>query len=296
MASMGAKDLSKALMNSDDSLETLNLELNRVNEWGAGWFAMVIRNNNVLKCLNLNGNPIGQDGLDELASACETMESSLVILPYGADSPAGMGSVAVGQRLCTVYVSAAEAPCQEANSELRRCRSAEAYRPVAVRQRAIAMKRHNATLKIDEPASVMADSAGCNDRDQCQSSERPRSRPLSASTYPIDHVSASNDVMLEVASEQRPSPIGASCRHGLAPRTHTEREFAKEEKETATALVQSRWRWKPRTASLSGGAERCSRPGRPSRRLRRAESAPRRCQREMGMLMGPRAASAAAGG
>jgi len=82
ISAIGSKAVAEALISSDDSLERLSLEANKINDWGAGWFAMALRNNNVLQCLDLHRNPIGKDGLEELRSACVTAKASLVLLRH----------------------------------------------------------------------------------------------------------------------------------------------------------------------------------------------------------------------
>ncbi|CAE8590874.1 unnamed protein product [Polarella glacialis] len=83
VAAIGAKSLAQVLMRCDDSLEVLNLEGNKICDWGAGWLAMALRNHGTLQCLNLCGNPIGTDGLEELKSACSTADGLLVASPSG---------------------------------------------------------------------------------------------------------------------------------------------------------------------------------------------------------------------
>lgn len=84
ISAVGAKALAEALMVNDDSLERLSLEANKINDWGAGWFAMAMRNHNVLQCLDLHRNPISSDGIEELRSACMTAKASLVLLRPGS--------------------------------------------------------------------------------------------------------------------------------------------------------------------------------------------------------------------
>jgi len=109
-------------MSSDDSLERLSLEANCVDDWGAGWFAMALRNHNVLQCLDLHRNPIGIDGIEELTWACESAKASLVVLKAGTppetheDQEVDVEvdleveeqlTMVEGQRLATVYISEA---------------------------------------------------------------------------------------------------------------------------------------------------------------------------------------------
>lgn len=281
IASGGAKALSEALMGSDDALQTLSLERNRVDDWGAGWFAMAIRNNNVLRCLNLNGNPVGVDGIDELRRACQTTGASLVSLPAGSPDASGVSTVAVGQRLCTIIVSSIEA------DEEARCRSAvheqDTYRRTAVGQHPIAMRKHNRTLNIHEPACVMADSQGGIHEDPPNGKHRTR-RPLSASTYLMSTAPLENELVVAHNASSHPHLEPPVSKFG-------ERRSFLEEKEVATTLVPSRWKWKtrgmmPRSCPRNEGGMGCA----PTHGcLRRTQSAPRK---GMGMLLGAQAASA----
>merc|ERR1719487_2499628 len=80
ISGVGCKAIAEALMSSDDSLERLSLEANRIDDWGAGWFATAMRNHNVLQCLDLHKNPIGEDGIEELKGACKSAKATLVVL------------------------------------------------------------------------------------------------------------------------------------------------------------------------------------------------------------------------
>lgn len=122
IAAIGCKAIAEALMSSDDSLERLSLEANCIDDWGAGWFAMALRNHNVLRCLDLHRNPIGIDGIEELIWACESAKASLILLKAGAPPETHEDmevdvevdleveeqlTMVEGQRLATVYISEA---------------------------------------------------------------------------------------------------------------------------------------------------------------------------------------------
>jgi len=176
ISSIGSKAIAEALMSSDDSLERLSLEANRIDDWGAGWFAMALRNHNVLQCLDLHRNPIGTDGIEELKSACECAKASLVLLKPKAhvhlyeeeldtegklqqEDEEQLTTMVEGQRLTTVYVS--EAPRTRPSSASTACSSSRAYsRPGSASRREGQAQRRNGHLDIEEPAGgVMVDSA-----------------------------------------------------------------------------------------------------------------------------------------
>jgi hypothetical protein len=284
IASGGAKALSEALMGYDDTLQTLSLDRNRIDDWGAGWFAMVVRNNNVLRCLNLNDNPVGPDGIDELCSACQTTGASLVLLPAGALDSSGVSTNYVGERMCTVIVSSPEA------DEEAKCRSVvheqDAYRRHAVGQRPLAICKQNYKLNILEPACIMADSQAAQSalKEPVDGKQHKKSeRPVSASTYLMSSAPLENELVVAPNASAHPQHAPPVSKFG-------ERRSFLEEKEVATTLVPSRWKWKTRgpigprlhdsTYPAQGPASRC---------LRRSQSAPRK---RVGMLMGVQAASA----
>merc|ERR1712217_935198 len=106
VASIGLKALAEALMKCNNSLQELNLDGNRVCDWGAGWAALVLRNHAVLATVRLCGNPIGKDGIEELTSACLSSQASLVFVSPNADGAGVTESTEVhGQREATVYVT-----------------------------------------------------------------------------------------------------------------------------------------------------------------------------------------------
>eukprot|EP00746_Dinoflagellata_sp_MGD_P001957 gnl/MRDRNA2_/MRDRNA2_103743_c0_seq1.p1 gnl/MRDRNA2_/MRDRNA2_103743_c0~~gnl/MRDRNA2_/MRDRNA2_103743_c0_seq1.p1 ORF type:complete len:545 (+),score=100.69 gnl/MRDRNA2_/MRDRNA2_103743_c0_seq1:132-1766(+) len=76
---VGAKLLAQALSSTDDSLEELDLNENQVDDWGAGWIAMSLRNNNVLHRVDLRKNPINFEGVRELGMACELVKAQLMM-------------------------------------------------------------------------------------------------------------------------------------------------------------------------------------------------------------------------
>eukprot|EP00933_Yihiella_yeosuensis_P004154 TRINITY_DN10829_c2_g1_i1.p1 TRINITY_DN10829_c2_g1~~TRINITY_DN10829_c2_g1_i1.p1 ORF type:complete len:583 (-),score=113.08 TRINITY_DN10829_c2_g1_i1:100-1848(-) len=138
IGAIGSKSLAEVLMASDDSLETLNLEGNKICDWGAGWLANVLRHHDVLQSLNLQKNPIGTDGLDELRGACITAEARLQICPAGAklsgevepletQALADAGNVAALGKL--VYVTAVQAISRPTSAARSRPSSAARSRP-----------------------------------------------------------------------------------------------------------------------------------------------------------------------
>jgi len=190
---VGARAIAESLSQSDVSLETLNLEANEIGDWAAGWLAMVLRNHNVLQQMNLCCNPIGNDGLEELRTACETARATLVVQEQQGQqgqqqqhvhasedcptAPAEGNVLTSGERLCTVYISEARL-----GSETGDCwRPTGAFRPgSASRRQASGTRRHNAVLGIDEPGAVMANSIASCSHVSSRPSSAARSRPSSA--------------------------------------------------------------------------------------------------------------------
>eukprot|EP00927_Polykrikos_kofoidii_P072362 TRINITY_DN68490_c0_g1_i1.p1 TRINITY_DN68490_c0_g1~~TRINITY_DN68490_c0_g1_i1.p1 ORF type:complete len:540 (+),score=82.24 TRINITY_DN68490_c0_g1_i1:51-1622(+) len=183
VASIGAKALGDALAVSDNSLETLNLNSNLLGDWAVGWLAMVLRNNNVLRCIDLRLNPIGLDGVEELRSACQTAKATLVLVRPGEREGEDLETVVAGRRLITVYITeptkpdvmAVSAPrvadhvrvaagCSPA-AEMgalppRNRQPVGAFRPgSASRRQAASIVRLNTRYGFSEPAALMADSA-----------------------------------------------------------------------------------------------------------------------------------------
>jgi hypothetical protein len=76
---VGAKMLAQALSATDDSLEELDLKANQIDDWGAGWIAMSLRNNNVLQRVDLRKNPINFEGIREVGMACELVKAQLLL-------------------------------------------------------------------------------------------------------------------------------------------------------------------------------------------------------------------------
>mmetsp|Transcript_12712 Transcript_12712/g.28098 ORF Transcript_12712/g.28098 Transcript_12712/m.28098 type:complete len:454 (-) Transcript_12712:162-1523(-) len=79
VSSVGARAIAEVLARSDDSLETLVLEANQIGDWGSGWFALAVRYNDALRCLNLCRNPIGNRGIEELRTACRKRAAFVVV-------------------------------------------------------------------------------------------------------------------------------------------------------------------------------------------------------------------------
>jgi len=128
IGAVGAKALSEVLMACDDSLETLNLQGNKIDDWGTGWLAMALRNHGYLRCLNLSGNPIGADGVEELQGAAETAKASLVTLPIGGHHRDVVREhVEAGHRQASIYVS--DVPSRPPSAAQSRPGSAARSRP-----------------------------------------------------------------------------------------------------------------------------------------------------------------------
>lgn len=128
IGAVGAKALSEVLMACDDSLETLNLQGNKIDDWGTGWLAMALRNHGYLRCLNLSGNPIGADGVEELQGAANTAKASLVALPTrGHHGDVVREHVEAGHRQASVYVS--DVPSRPPSAAQSRPGSAARSRP-----------------------------------------------------------------------------------------------------------------------------------------------------------------------
>lgn len=118
--------------------------------WGAGWLANVVRNNNLLKSLDLRGNPIGYAGMEELSLACESSSANLVL------AEAAFVTVRVcGKRNVSVYCDGDIAVQRDEEDDdfvdtVFRASNPAAKKPVAL------MKR-NKSLGIFEPCSMMSD-------------------------------------------------------------------------------------------------------------------------------------------
>merc|ERR1712174_23461 len=100
-------------MRSDTSLETLDFEKNQIDDWGAGWLAMVLRNHNVLRSLNCLNNPIGSDGVDELKSACASAGASLLFSHPRTDA----SNSEEGEKFTTVYVTEPNSKDKDAEAD-----------------------------------------------------------------------------------------------------------------------------------------------------------------------------------
>lgn len=83
---VGAKMLAQALSATDDSLQELDLRANQIDDWGAGWIAMSLRNNNVLQRVDLRKNPINFEGIREVGMACELVKAQLLLDEYQAEN------------------------------------------------------------------------------------------------------------------------------------------------------------------------------------------------------------------
>lgn len=238
IAAVGAKALAEPLIQNDNSLETLNLEGNKICDWSAGWFAMVLRNHAVLRCLNLRHNPISQDGLEELRSACKNVQASLVVVAPGSDDvPGEEASKAV------VYITEAQKPAPAPGH------GAGAFRrpTSASRRQALgSLARHS------RPASAGERTSEAGRSPRSSSARPPRSRPSSRrdcggrpprarrapvpapTTYAVGHVPCTGP--------SATAPLSLRERPG-------ERVMCADEKEAATVIVSpTRWLRKPRGA------------------------------------------------
>jgi len=285
---VGAKAIAEVLISKDDSLESLSLEGNRIGDWGAGWFAMAVRNHNVLRHLDLHRNPIGSDGIEELKTACVTARASLVLLPPGAENKEeGLEPLVMGRRLATVYVTevadaegAGGAAGSGDNTLVCSAQRLGAYRRPgsASRRQPFAIQRRNRTLKLNEPGALMADSPGDDPTAAGVVPSKPARRPSAPGLA----------CGMGCKRRRAPPPTPSSISAAYPPRAWPgERAVAADEKETTTVLVPpSRWCWKPRGVPEETASHGCGAAA--ARSLRRARSAPgRRC----GMVLGATAAT-----
>jgi len=304
IASVGSKSISNVLMKVDDSLELLNLQGNKVCDWGAGWLALAIRNHNVLLSLNLCGNPIGSDGIEELKGACQFAQASLVSARQGAEEADSVADendflpVVVGQRLATVYISevpfenkAETAPVTCNGSRPIPSRPSSAYRPgSAYRRTGLGTARLNTSLGLVEPGAVTAKSERSawshGDDDSSEPSSQIHVSPPSPSDLAASHGYES--------APHAPAPSDAASRSAgrVLP---GERAVRAHEKDRSISLAgPSRWRRKPRDipgvavtqgrdpARRDAGVRGCGAAA--VRGLRRARSTPS-CKH--GALLGP---------
>jgi len=102
---VGAKMLAQALSTTDDSLEELDLTSNQIDDWGAGWIAMSLRNNNVLRRVDLRKNPINFEGIRELGMACELVKAELIMDESRDDGEENLRVLIPGWRTLTVIIS-----------------------------------------------------------------------------------------------------------------------------------------------------------------------------------------------
>lgn len=298
IAATGAKALAEVLMRSNDSLRTLHMQRNRVCDWGAGWFAMALRNNSELRCLNLCENPIGSDGMEELRSACLAANASLVQEQPGieldsvvADDDSCLAAVYVSQVIevsSSIDVRAEEreplpgsgqvaGAFKRSGSASRRQACGTQHRPSVLPASVTADATFTGSSRASRPSSAN----GVHKRCPCPmpgltlNAKAPVTLP---STFAVNDVPCANSKSSTSLLRDRPG----------------ERSIAVEEKEAATMLVPpSRWRWKPGAATECAMGRRNR--GRVAqgcgvtavRGLRRSASAP---GRRRGMLLGPHAA------
>eukprot|EP00930_Biecheleria_cincta_P076407 TRINITY_DN6362_c0_g1_i1.p1 TRINITY_DN6362_c0_g1~~TRINITY_DN6362_c0_g1_i1.p1 ORF type:complete len:398 (-),score=64.65 TRINITY_DN6362_c0_g1_i1:137-1285(-) len=114
IGAVGMKSLAEVLMSGDDSMETLDLEGNKICDWGAGWLGMALRNHGALQSLNLCSNPIGKDGVEELKGACSTAKALLAMIP--ASGEISVSDMMANQKQATVYLSQVQSRPSSASS------------------------------------------------------------------------------------------------------------------------------------------------------------------------------------
>lgn len=157
----GAKCLAGVLLEAGSRLTNLNVSGNDIDGYGAGWLALAIRNNNVLKILDLRGNErVGLDGAHELVLACETAGANLV-LASGAEYVARV----CGPRNVTVLVDGDYgeryfAPEEEGGKPEEFWKAVDAVfkSPRSCAQFPVAQMKRSVSLGGFEPASTMAES------------------------------------------------------------------------------------------------------------------------------------------
>lgn len=320
VAAAGAKALAEVLMRSDDSLETLNLEGNRIGDWAVGWLAVALKNHSVLKCLNLKANPIGSDGLEELRTTCRVIQATLRVVRAAtaeeAAPDAGGGSASTdtpaapgGRDACearsetdlvpptgataVVYVSEAsfELALLANNFGDTKPLDSGAFAPsAAYRKTSLGMRRQmssNATpfsmsssYFTDGPASDGKSSGRATCRSGSNRGVFGRRQPRRKRMPPPEAPTFPAGPVDGVAARPRPAERGVGA----------------EEKEACTSMgLPSRWRRKPRDTcvpeSAGASAPAASGCGAAAVRRLRPQSAPA-ARRPRGMLLGPAASSA----
>ncbi|CAD7935622.1 unnamed protein product [Amoebophrya sp. A120] len=180
----GIRILADALMNVDKNLEVLNLSENLIDNYGLGWMGMVLRNNNVLKMVDLRGNRNeGNDGIHEILLACEASDCNLVYADYAVDTgehlqesdnvaPSGDMAVAcLGKRNCTVYT---DHPFGRPSARLARQASSpeKFFKSPKSKSRApvLRFKRSSTRQNEFEPASIMSERVASDNQFRATSS------------------------------------------------------------------------------------------------------------------------------
>jgi len=288
----GAKAISEVLMRSDNSLETLNFERNQICDWGAGWLAMVLRNHNVLHCLNCFENPIGNDGIEELRSACSTANASLVLGRPGSDEDPAVRDE--GECCTTVYVSEAsgdaQAPDTEKTSLATSSSGVEAFRRPSSASRRQALGTKQCRNSFDA-ASAKKNICSATSRDARARNVRGSHRSATrTSPWPAPRKALSRAHSSCLASEDL-SALSKSTSAVLHTCMGTAQEGACGEEAGVALAPPSRWCRKPRVNDCNldrriAVAQGCGTKA--IRGLRRSSSAP---GRKHGMILGPVAAS-----
>jgi len=270
ISSIGAKAIAEFLMRSDDSLERLSLEANLVNDWGAGWFAMALRNHDVIQCLDLHNNPIGSDGLEELRGACLTAKASLVLLPPGVeDAEEGLAPMVAGPRCATVYLTEVHEPSaaslNSSHETLAPRQPPGSYRcpKFASRRMLLAKERQPYALGVEESVigdadpivrKALASPGVAGATRSVAAGRRWQASPYKPRTAaPRPQTAPPRSAVVARAAVRR-----ASCHlRPTASSTAVAMDLRTDERETATLLVpSSRWCWKPR--DIPGSGDACS--------------------------------------
>lgn len=195
IGAVGVKSLAEVLMSGDDSMETLDLEGNKICDWGAGWLSMALRNHGAMRCLNLCSNPIGKDGVEELRGACSTATALLAMIP--ASGEVSVPDMMANRKQPTVYLSQVQSRPSSASAS--RPSSAARSRPTsAAWSRPSSAARSRASSAQSTAPSVGFRRPGSASRKVPVTVRRP-SRPPSAQTGTNPAFEGSGKQFLETA-------------------------------------------------------------------------------------------------
>lgn len=318
IAAIGAKALAEVLMSGDDSLKTLGLAENKIDDWGVGWLSMALRNHGALQCLCLEGNPIGPDGIEEIKRACVTAKAKLTMLSKKGEETLVQLSEKALKNGPMVYLSEASSPTVSAASS--RPSSAARSRPSSA---ARSRPSSAAMSRISSAQSFAGSVASCSYRRPGSAS---RKVPITLRRPTTDAKDTGTAVKMRLVTAQEfnkdgkpnphwpphPSRLSCSRDHSKEPITEpttfnlstlnaasariraSERGVGANEAEHVTILSSpTHWRRKPRSVcdDWSHGSRGCGYSA--ARNLRRSCSMPGPSRR-FGSLMGPSAAMAMA--